>query len=142
MESEIRVHVIKTVCSMCGDKKGKGRHHLIPRQYGGEDTRTIPICKYCHVAIHQRISNRKLLLQYNSLPKLLTYKEKYGLSRLPSIRCRRIEYNISKIEAKNKQKLQKEMERLKEIENEIREEQKLYEAEQILKFMRNGKWKA
>lgn len=140
MESEKRIHVIKPVCSICGGKNGTGRHHLLPRQYGGEGTRTIPICKFCHRAIHQKISNKKLAEQYNSLPKLLAYKEKYGLSWTPKCLNRHRKYLEEKIEINKLDKnMQRQLERQREIENEIREEQKLYEAEQILKIMRNGK---
>jgi len=75
---------------------------------------------------------------YDSLPKLLAYREKYGLSWTPKCLNRHRNYLESKFERLDK-KTQKELQGQREIENQIEQEQKLYEAENILKIMRNGR---
>jgi hypothetical protein len=129
------------VCSLCGGKNRIQWHHLVPKQYSGQFSETIPVCKICHRAIHQNITNKKFMLYWNTLEKLLKYKFTYGLKWRPSIlrKKNRWKYDNEKINEKAKRRQQKELERQMKIENEIKQEQKLIEAEKILKVMRNGR---
>jgi 5-methylcytosine-specific restriction endonuclease McrA len=134
-----QVKIIR-VCSICGDKNGKQRHHLIPRANGGSHTQTIKICKNCHLAIHQHFTNKILTMKYNTLEKLREYREKHGLSVLPRRASRRQKRYLEGRSLKSLDRaLQKQIERQMEIENEIKQEQKLIETENILKVMRNGR---
>lgn len=53
-------------CDFCGGD-ATTRHHTIPRPYRGTDpVEIIPLCRMCHMWLHQRFTNADLALRLNS----------------------------------------------------------------------------
>ena len=46
------------------------KHHLIPKQKGGKDYKTIHLCTTCHKQIHALFTNTELATLYNSIDAL------------------------------------------------------------------------
>lgn len=46
------------------------RHHLIPKQKGGSNYKTICLCITCHKQIHALFTNTELATLYNSMESL------------------------------------------------------------------------
>ncbi len=46
-------------CAVCqGEWPHLEEHHVVPREYGGEDGPTRPLCGSCHGALHKEVHNR------------------------------------------------------------------------------------
>lgn len=61
--------MIEKICVLCKRNVEELRkHHLIPKQKGGEET--IVVCVPCSKQIHALFSNKELKQKYNTLDKL------------------------------------------------------------------------
>ena len=58
-------------CELCDrEVKKTSRHHLVPKQKGGNKGDTIDVCYPCKDMIHRLIDNYSLAKIYNTLEKL------------------------------------------------------------------------
>lgn len=61
----------KNCCELCNRNVSFiTNHHLIPKQKGGKDYKTIKLCTTCHKQIHALFSNAELATLYNSIDAL------------------------------------------------------------------------
>lgn len=59
------------VCELCNRNVSIiTKHHLIPKQNGGKNYKTIHLCTTCHKQIHALFTNRELATLYNSIDSL------------------------------------------------------------------------
>ncbi|MBE6071436.1 MAG: HNH endonuclease [Clostridium butyricum] len=59
------------VCELCNRNVSIiTKHHLIPKQKGGKNYKTIHLCTTCHKQIHALFTNRELATLYNSIDSL------------------------------------------------------------------------
>ena len=59
------------VCTLCRRQvESLSRHHLIPREEGGNHGPTAELCQPCHSTIHLQLSNRELAQHFNSIETL------------------------------------------------------------------------
>jgi hypothetical protein len=80
-------------CQLCGKERLLTSHHLVPRSVENDVdeaiyvdeidqrkplTRTVFICKKCHVFLHQWFTNQVLATKYNTLEKLLEWYKLEG----------------------------------------------------------------
>ena len=68
------------ICQLCDRKVDKlTKHHLLPREEGGNEEHISYICSDCHRQIHALYTNKELAMRLNTLEKLKSdYKiEKY-----------------------------------------------------------------
>lgn len=61
----------KNCCELCNRNVSIiTKHHLIPKQKGGRDYKTIKLCTACHKQIHALFTNAELATLYNSIDSL------------------------------------------------------------------------
>lgn len=65
---------------LCARRRATQKHHLRPKAYRGS-SKTIPICSYCHRAIHITFTNKQLKEEYYSVERLIKYRETLGFKR-------------------------------------------------------------
>lgn len=59
------------ICELCNRNVSIiTNHHLIPKQKGGKNYKTIHLCTTCHKQIHALFTNRELATLYNSVDSL------------------------------------------------------------------------
>lgn len=58
-------------CELC-EREGVllTRHHLIPREEGGQDLDVVSLCEPCHKQIHNFYTNTELAVFLNTIPRL------------------------------------------------------------------------
>lgn len=66
-------------CELCEREVQKlTKHHLIPRQKGGNHGPIALLCRSCHKTLHNTYTNSTLAVLYNSLEKIRDAEELQG----------------------------------------------------------------
>jgi 5-methylcytosine-specific restriction endonuclease McrA len=60
-------------CSLCESAPAESKHHTIPKSRGGKDTEGL--CTDCHNQIHAVLTNKEMLLEFNSIEKLKEFEQ-------------------------------------------------------------------
>ena len=59
------------ICQLCDRKVDKlTKHHLLPREEGGNEEHISYICSDCHRQIHALYTNKELAIRLDSIDKL------------------------------------------------------------------------
>ena len=59
------------ICELClREVDWLTRHHLVPREEGGNHGPTAMLCQPCHSTIHLLLTNQELAVMYNTIPAL------------------------------------------------------------------------
>ena len=66
-----------TDCPLCGRPLAEpmNRHHLVPLSKGGKGTPTVIMHKICHSKVHTVLSERELMMHYNTVEALQGHEE-------------------------------------------------------------------
>ncbi|MGY3090387.1 5-methylcytosine-specific restriction protein A [Hymenobacter sp. UYAg731] len=63
-------------CGLCErEVQATSRHHLVPREQGGNHGPTVDLCQPCHSSVHRFLSNRALARHYSSVEALRDAEE-------------------------------------------------------------------
>ncbi|MDX5348789.1 MAG: HNH endonuclease [Hymenobacteraceae bacterium] len=64
------------MCALCGrEVENLTRHHLIPREEGGNHGPVADLCQPCHSTVHLTFSNKELAVAYNNVAALQQAEE-------------------------------------------------------------------
>lgn len=57
-------------CALCERELTLTKHHLLPREFGGDNDDIVLICSDCHRQIHALYTNKELALRLSTLESL------------------------------------------------------------------------